>query len=41
MANERVLIAEDDNDMRDLLQEVLEEAGYQTLVAVDGRAALH
>jgi DNA-binding NtrC family response regulator len=41
MANEQVLIAEDDNDMRDLLQEVMEEAGYQTLVAVDGRAALH
>ena len=36
----RLLIAEDDADMRDLLQEVLEEAGYETLVAADGRAAL-
>ena len=36
----RLLIAEDDPDMRDLLQEVLEEAGYTTAVAIDGRAAL-
>jgi DNA-binding NtrC family response regulator len=36
----RLLIADDDADMRDLLQEVLEDAGYQTVVAVDGRAAL-
>ena len=27
--------------MRDLLQEVLEEAGHETVVAVDGRAALN
>lgn len=38
--NERVLIVEDDADMRDLLQEVLDEAGYETVVAADGRAAL-
>lgn len=36
----RILVAEDDADMRDLLQEVLEEAGYDTIVAADGRRAL-
>ena len=40
MAKTRILIAEDDADMRDLLQEVLEEAGYETLVALDGRSAM-
>ncbi|NOT61377.1 MAG: response regulator, partial [Acidobacteria bacterium] len=28
----RLLIAEDDDAMRDLLQEALEEAGYETVV---------
>ena len=37
---ERALIAEDNDDMRDLLQEVLEGAGYETLVAANGRHAL-
>jgi DNA-binding NtrC family response regulator len=37
---ERVLIAEDNDDLRDLLQEVLEDAGYETLVAANGRQAL-
>ncbi len=37
---ERVLIAEDNDDMRDLLQEVLENAGYETLVAANGHQAL-
>jgi DNA-binding NtrC family response regulator len=37
---ERLLIAEDDADMRDLLQEDLEHAGYETIVAIDGKAAL-
>lgn len=37
---ERILIAEDNEDMRDLLQEVLEDAGYETLVAANGRQAL-
>ena len=37
---ERLLIAEDDADMRDLLQEDLEIAGYETIVAIDGKAAL-
>jgi two-component system, NtrC family, response regulator HydG len=40
MPKARLLIAEDNADMRDLLQEVLEEAGYETVLAVDGRAAL-
>lgn len=38
--NPRLLIAEDDADMRDLLQEMLEAAGYDTVIAPDGRAAL-
>jgi DNA-binding NtrC family response regulator len=37
---ERVLIAEDNDDMRDLLQEVVEDAGYETLVAANGRQSL-
>jgi DNA-binding NtrC family response regulator len=36
----RFLIAEDDADLRDLLQDDLEDAGYETLVAVDGRVAM-
>src|SRR5687767_9800518 len=36
----RILIAEDDADLRDLLQDDLEDAGYETLVAIDGRAAM-
>lgn len=40
MPKARLLIAEDDADMRDLLQEVLEEAGHETVLAPDGRAAL-
>jgi DNA-binding NtrC family response regulator len=38
--NDKLLIAEDDADLRDLLQEVLDEAGYETILAADGRAAL-
>jgi DNA-binding NtrC family response regulator len=37
---ERILIAEDNDDMRDLLQEVLEDAGYDLLVAANGAQAL-
>jgi DNA-binding NtrC family response regulator len=37
---ERLLIAEDDADMRDLLLDVLEDAGYETLTAVDGKEAI-
>lgn len=35
----RILIAEDDMDLRDLLQDILEDEGYETLVALDGRVA--
>jgi two-component system response regulator HydG len=38
--NARLLIAEDNADLRDLLQDDLEDAGHSTIVAVDGRAAL-
>jgi CheY-like chemotaxis protein len=37
---DRALIVEDNDDMRDLLQEVLEDAGYETLVAANGRQEL-
>jgi DNA-binding NtrC family response regulator len=36
----RILIAEDDPDLRDLLQDELEDSGYETLVATDGKKAL-
>ena len=36
----RLLIAEDDADLRDLLQDDLEDAGYETIAAIDGRAAM-
>ncbi|MFN0107657.1 MAG: sigma-54-dependent transcriptional regulator [Blastocatellia bacterium] len=36
----RILIAEDEADLRDLLQDDLEANGYETAVAIDGRAAL-
>jgi DNA-binding NtrC family response regulator len=36
----RLLIAEDNADMREFLQEVLEDAGYDTVPANDGREAL-
>src|SRR6185295_4189148 len=38
--NIRALIVEDSDDMRDLMKLLLEEAGYETLTAADGRAAL-
>jgi CheY-like chemotaxis protein len=40
MSKARLLIAEDDADLRELLQDDLEDAGYETVGAVDGRAAL-
>jgi DNA-binding NtrC family response regulator len=40
MTKARLLIAEDDADMRDLLREVLEEAGHQPVLANDGQVAL-
>ena len=39
MTRPRLLIAEDDADMRDLLLELLEAESYEAVVAVDGRAA--
>src|SRR5262245_14049480 len=38
--NIRALIVEDSDDMRDLMKLLLEEEGYETLAAADGRAAL-
>lgn len=38
--NARILIAEDEADLRDLLQDDLEASGYETTVAIDGRSAL-
>jgi DNA-binding NtrC family response regulator len=40
MPKERLLIAEDNDDMRELLGESLTEAGYETVLAADGAAAL-
>ncbi|MCW5968733.1 MAG: sigma-54-dependent Fis family transcriptional regulator [Blastocatellales bacterium] len=40
MMSERILIAEDNAEMLELLCEVLDDAGYQTIPAPDGRAAL-
>jgi transcriptional regulator with PAS, ATPase and Fis domain len=37
---ERILIAEDDADMRELLEEILTDAGYETVTAANGRFAL-
>ncbi len=37
---ERILVAEDNADMRELLRDVLDEAGYETMIAVDGRQAM-
>ncbi len=36
----RILIADDEADLRDLLQDDLEANGYETAVAIDGRSAL-
>ena len=38
--SERLLIVDDDGEMRDLLRKVLEKEGYQVAVAGDGREAL-
>ena len=36
----RILIAEDDPDLRDLLQDELEDAGYDTTICINGQKAL-
>lgn len=38
--NERILIAEDDADMRELLEEILTDAGFEIIAAANGRFAL-
>ena len=40
MMNERILIVEDDADMRELLEEILSDAGFETVLAANGRFAL-
>jgi len=40
MQARRVLVVDDDADIRGLVQELLERAGYQVLTAPDGREAL-
>lgn len=39
-ASERLLVVDDDEEMRGLLRKVLEKEGYQVSVAGDGREAL-
>jgi CheY-like chemotaxis protein len=36
----RILVVDDSEDMRDLLQRLLERAGYRVVVAEDGQASL-
>jgi len=40
MSSKTVLLAEDDQDIRDVVQEVLEERGYDVIPARTGRQAL-
>ena len=37
---QRILVVDDSEDMRDLLQRLLERAGYHVVVAEDGQASL-
>ena len=39
-AGKKILLAEDDDSMRRLLEVILQKAGYQTLTAEDGLAAM-
>ena len=41
MAKKRILVVEDDRSLVDVLIYNLQQAGYETSVARDGRAALH
>jgi CheY-like chemotaxis protein len=36
----RILLVEDDPDLRDVLQDILEDSGYDVIPASDGRQAL-
>jgi len=38
--NERILIAEDDAAMRELLEEILSDEGFETIAAANGKLAL-
>jgi DNA-binding NtrC family response regulator len=40
LMNERILIAEDDADMRELLEEILTDADFEIITAANGRFAL-
>ncbi|ACC97653.1 Response regulator receiver modulated diguanylate cyclase [Elusimicrobium minutum Pei191] len=40
MANERILIADDNNAIRELVEDILKDAGYEVVTAVDGDDAL-
>jgi len=37
---QRILVVDDSEDMRDLIQRLLERAGYRVVVAEDGQASL-
>ncbi len=37
---QRILVVDDSEDMRDLLQRLLERAGYRVVLAADGQASL-
>ena len=38
--NQQILVVDDSEDMRDLLQRLLQRAGYRVVVAADGQASL-
>ncbi len=40
MANEKILIADDDKNICELLRLYLNKEGYETILAYDGQAAL-
>jgi two-component system alkaline phosphatase synthesis response regulator PhoP len=41
MANERILVVDDDREVVRLMRAYLEQAGYEVLVAYDGESAVH
>ena len=40
MGNETILIADDDNEVRELLRELLQVCGYNVIEAIDGEDAM-